>query len=564
MMRTLLVPYYCSLRHRLTTRVHWRSHATRDVILAAFAVCIMIAIYSGSIWVLDKISEFSALGYLPASHILSLILMTLFFMLLASCVAISFGTLFLGQDLDLVLASPLGPEDFFFGKYCSVLIGASWMPIVFISPLILAFGQFYSVPPCFYLLSAMAILPYFLIPTAIAMPLATAFVLIIPSNRNKEALFLILGAFLYGIYALVDFIGKVEGPGGGASEIFRIITILSAHSISWLPSNWVSIFLGAWLDTDPQKPQWLYLWLLFSCAVTLAAFAYLALRFLHFSAYTKSQNTRLRTRVTSQCIRFFLRTLLPFLPQHISAMIEKEIKTVVRDISQVVQILMLVSICVVYLYNLKIFAAFESVPVGDKIWWQNFLYVSNIMIGAFITTAISTRFIFPSISLEGRSLWILQNAPVDVRELLHARLLCWLPPVSIVSCVLFGAGAFAIKASVVALILNVIAALSISLGIVGLALGMGALFANFGWEHASQLSAGLGNFLFMLASTALISVNSALVALALIHWQRAFVLLDSGSILVVLISLMTMALIDAYTARWALDVGANSLERMMD
>jgi len=236
----------------------------------------------------------------------------------------------------------------------------------------------------------------------------------------------------------------------------------------------------------------------------------------------------------------------------------------VRDISQVVQIVMLVSICVVYLYNLKIFAAFESVPVGDKIWWQNFLYVSNIMIGAFITTAISTRFIFPSISLEGRGYWILQNAPMHIRELLQAKLLCWLPPVSIISCVLFGAGAFAIKASIIALILNIIAALCISLGIVGLAIGMGAIFVNLGWEHASQLSAGLGNFLFMLASTALISINSALVALALAHWQRAFTTFDTSAIMVVTFSLMTMALLDAYTARWAMAAGANSLERMME
>jgi len=321
MMRTLLVPYFCSLRHRLNAEVHWRSHATRDVILAAFAVCIMLAIYSGSRWVLEKINEFSAIGYLPASHILSLILMTLFFMLLASCVAIAFGTLFLGQDLDLVLASPLSARDFFFGKYCSILIGASWMPIVFISPLILAFGKYYNAPLDFYLVSAAAIIPYFLIPTAIAIPLATAFVLFIPSNRNREALFLILGAFLYGIYALVDFIGKVEGPGGGASEIFRIVTILSAHSVGWLPSNWVSVLLGAWLDTEPQKPQWLYLTLLFTTAIALAAFAYITVYYTHFRAYTKAQNTKLRSKVTSQYIRFFLKSLLPFLPQNLTAMI---------------------------------------------------------------------------------------------------------------------------------------------------------------------------------------------------------------------------------------------------
>lgn len=564
MIHSLLMPHILAVRHRLATKVHWRSHATRDVVLACFAVCIMIAIYRGSLWMLEQIAEFSALGYLPPSHILSLILMTLFFMLLASCIAISFGTLFMGKDLDLILSSPVNSVDFYFGKFFAVLLGASWMPIVFLSPLILAFGQFYSVPIAFYLLSFVSVVPYFVIPSAIAISLAIVFVMVIPSNRNREALLLVLGAFLYGVYALVDFIGNVEAPGAGASEIIRIISVLSAHSINWLPSNWVSVYLSAWLDFDPQKAQWRYLALLYLIAVSFCAFAYILVTLLHSRAFTKSQNTKLSSRITTQYIRWILCHAFPFVPLQVRAMIEKEIKTVSRDMSQVVQIIMLVAICVVYLYNLKIFAAFEFVPIGDKMWWQNFLYGSNIAIGAFITTAISTRFIFPSISLEGRDFWVLQKSPMELNDILWAKFLCWLPAVSLISCILFGAGAFAIKASVVALILNIIAALFISLGIVGMAVGMGAVFANFSWEHSSQLSAGLGNFLFMLSSTFLIFLNTGLVAVALAYWREGLYEWRLYELCLVISSIIAMSSVNALAARWAMVLGEKSLKRMME
>lgn len=564
MIHTLLKPYFYAVRHRLGAEINWRSHATRDVVLAGFAVAIMVAIYSGSKWMLEKITEYSAVGYLPPSHILSLILMTLFFMLLASGVAIAFGTLFHAQDMELILSSPVNRHDFFFGKLFSVLLASSWMPVVFISPLIIAFGQFYHTDSSFFFASVLAILPYFAIPSAIAIPLAIGFVMLVPSNRNREALILILVAFLYAMYALVDFITGIEASGGGASEIFRIVSILSAHNVAWLPSNWLSAFLSNWLEPGENTIKWLYLLLLYLVSASLIALAYLAFTILHFRAFTRAQNLKQASTITTQHLRILLKYLCPFISPQWRALLEKEIKTVTRDISQIVQIVMLTTICVVYLYNLKIFTAFESVPVGDKDWWQKFLYGSNIAIGAFITTAISTRFIFPSISLEGRSFWILQKAPIEVKDVLRAKFLCWLPPVTLVSCILFGAGAYAVKASVVALVLNIVAGIFISMGIVGMAVGLGAVFANFSWEHSSQLSAGLGNFLFMLCSTFMIFINTGFVALTLVYWNRAFDMNQASALAFVTVTLAIMSVTNAATAKLSIDLGARSLERLLE
>jgi hypothetical protein len=47
----------------------------------------------------------------------------------------------------------------------------------------------------------------------------------------------------------------------------------------------------------------------------------------------------------------------------------------------------------------------------------------------------------------------------------------------------------------------------VTYGIVSVGIGLGAHFADFSWEHPSQLILSLGSLLFMLASSALVMIN---------------------------------------------------------
>ena len=148
--------------------------------------------------------------------------------------------------------------------------------------------------------------------------------------------------------------------------------------------------------------------------------------------------------------------------------------------------------------------------------------------------------------------------------MLKAKFLCWLPPVAIVSSVIFGTGAYAIKASLFAGIFNVLAGLLISYGIAGTAIGLGAVFVNFTWEHSYQLAAGFGNFLFMLSSTFLIFLNTGFAAIAIMHAERAFQRLDPSSLVIVTLAVMAMIASNFAAARLAMKAGAATLKKMMN
>jgi len=101
----------------------------------------------------------------------------------------------------------------------------------------------------------------------------------------------------------------------------------------------------------------------------------------------------------------------------------------------------------------------------------------------------------------------------------------------------------------------------VTYGIVGLAIAMGALFVNFGWEHPSQLSASFGSFSYMVASSLLIAFCLlpcggiiALFTLQSLYSEAHFFGIAAGGGL-----LFFMAVLNYIAVEYAFSVGERSL-----
>jgi len=243
-------------------------------------------------------------------------------------------------------------------------------------------------------------------------------------------------------------------------------------------------------------------------------------------------------------------------------MIGKELRVLSRDVSQVVQLFMLLGLALTYLYHLRIFSSVESFPLAIRPWWKNFLFIGNVTMGAFVTTAICTRFVFPSLSMEGRSFWILQTSPLELRELIRMKFWCWFFPISIMAGVFFAAGAVAIGAEPRIVAVCALSSVVVSYGVVGLAIGFGALFAHFEWEHTSQLAGGFGSLLFMLVATVLIFLNMVPAWVILFYAPKIGMSLESvSSMLLIGVLILTVIGINIQIARIAMRTGTESLLR---
>ena len=127
--------------------------------------------------------------------------------------------------------------------------------------------------------------------------------------------------------------------------------------------------------------------------------------------------------------------------------------------------------------------------------------------GSFVIAAVSTRFVFSAVSMEGPVYWAVRSSPMSLHELLKAKFWTWYVPVSLIASVLLGAGAAAVNAEVHIIAATMLMSWIICFGIVGVAVGLGAVYSRFDWEHPSELAASFGSLIYMVCATMLIIVN---------------------------------------------------------
>ena len=126
------------------------------------------------------------------------------------------------------------------------------------------------------------------------------------------------------------------------------------------------------------------------------------------------------------------------------------------------------------------------------------------------------------------------------------------------------AGALVIQVPPITVFLCAALAVALSVGIVGLAIGVGAVYATFDWETTAQLTANFGSLIFMMLSLGLVLVTIIPTSLLIMLNNIPGITekLDRIDYLVAMCSASFLVFfINFATARWAMNVGAEALRR---
>ncbi|NDC37798.1 MAG: hypothetical protein EBZ48_07065, partial [Proteobacteria bacterium] len=314
---------------------------TRIVVLTVFALLFSVAIYWGARTLITQLHTHLDVAFVPASVPLGLFLLFIMMMLLLSSGVAAVGALFHARDLDLLLASPLSRPQLYFGKLIEVLLSSSWLVIVFGVPVMLGFGSGYSASLSYYPFLAVILLPYFVIPTALAVVVATLFSSALPATRTRELFGIITVLTFFGLFLLFRLMAPTDTNWQDINTILRILSVLLTPNAPWTPSYWAAAALGEWLEPT-GRPLGLYIVLLYAAAIATLALAYCTLRLSHFRAYSSARNQRLGSRGRSSEAPLIVR-FMPFATPT-KAMITKEYRVFSRDITQALQLLLLLGL----------------------------------------------------------------------------------------------------------------------------------------------------------------------------------------------------------------------------
>jgi len=446
------------------------------------------------------------IGALLAGKLLGITFLSLLGILILSNVVTALSTFFLAKDLDLLVAGPVDWLRLYGAKLLETTIHSSWMVVLITTPVLTAYGISYEGGLLYPLIAAVAVLPMLFIPAALGSALTLLLVNIFPARRTRDILSVIAVLAAAGVVLLFRLVRpeRLARPEGFRSLV-EFISLLRTPTSSWMPSEWAAQGIMSWLRDDPEILPFYLIW---STAAVAVVFGALLHRWLYMRGFSKAQESGERWIRKGPFGKLIARALTPWGVMR-RELVLKEMRLFFRDTTQWSQLILLAVLVVVYVFNIKFLPLRGE---GITFFLQNVIPFVNLILAGFVLASISARFIFPGISLEGRTLWLLRSSPLEMRQLLWSKFWVGTLPLLVLALVLVFATGILLEVSGFMMAVSVFTITMMTFAIAGLALGFGALFPKFNTENAAQIPTSFGGLVLMMASIALIGIVIVLEA----------------------------------------------------
>jgi ABC-2 type transport system permease protein len=516
---TLFFPRLVALR-RDRREVGWR----RLTVLGALGTLFWAGAYAVTVRVLRHFATVDPdLGRILAAKLLALLFLLLLTFLAFSALISAISQCFLARDLPLWVAAPVPLRRLFRFKLVEISVFASWTAIFLALPVFVAYGTVFEGGAEYYAALVLVLAPCIAIAASLGILFAIALVNLLPARRARDLLSLIAIVFMVGVVMLLRVMRperfvRPEDFGTWAEYLVS----MSNPTLPWLPSYWGARALGEVLGIY-QATQWPAVWyygglLAFGALLTMGVAA-LVFRQGFESGWSRAQEARqvrwTRARWWKTMVGHVGR---PF-PRRVRAIMIKDAATFFRDPSQWSQLVLLLAVIAVYLYN------FHVLPLdaagGTGYFMRNLLAFLNVGLVGLVVTALAARFVLPGVSLEGGTLWLLRTSPMAVRELLWAKFWGGFLPLLAVAELLVVVSNTLLHTTPMLGILSVAAVFCLSGAIAGLAVGLGAAHPRFDAADGTQVAAGYAGFLFMVLSALLVLFSVTVLAWPVYHSFRA-------------------------------------------
>lgn len=500
----LLLPVLFGARNRAQRRE--KGDALRAGLFGGIGFLVAASIFAICFWLTWQVLDYEELGDYLIRLGLSWLFLTFLSFLAFSSVVTALSTFFLSEDLRLLLTAPIGAERLFYSRFAKTAGQASWMVVVFLLPVLLGVGLARCAPLTYYAWAALVIVPFVLIPAAGGSLVTLALVNVFPARRARDILMLL--GLLFGITLVLLL--RVLRPERllrvqSLPDLTGFFATLQSPVTPFFPSFWAgeTLFtaLGGGID-------WLHAGCLWTTALAATLVARHAFGRYYFTGWSKAQEAR-KTRFTRLAWLEWLAARSPLAPAQRSLLL-KDLKVFLRDTTQWSQLLLLLALAAVYVYNFRVLDL-ERIPYMSRVVKNAYAFV-NLAMASFVLSSVAVRFVFPAVSAEGAAFWIVRTAPIGMKAFLWSKFWTGLLPIlalaellTIVSNEFLGTHDF-LK------LLCAVAVFFMSFGLVGLAAGMGARYPRFKAENVTQVAGSYGGVAYMILAVLFILAEVALFA----------------------------------------------------
>ncbi len=497
-----------ALRNRLTRLAP--GDGLKTAVLGLLGLGFWAFMYGVSFRVLTYFRTIEGLGDLLALRLLSMILLTFFSILVFSNIVASLSTFYLSGELDLLLSAPVGTERIYRAKFIETAIDSSWMTLIYGLPVFIAYGAVFKASVAYYLGLVLALVPFVIIPASIGIIVTMLLVNAFPARRAKDLLVLLGLLFFVVLYILFRMLRpeKLVDPDMFPSLV-QYLTALRAPVSPLLPSYWATEILSSLLrkKTADIGFNLLMLWSTGLAGIVIGEWV---CGKIYYAGWSRSQEGRKAALSRSRAVDSFFRLLTAPFRGTTRAIVLKDVKLFFRDTSQWSQLFLLFALMVVYIYSFKLLPLDRAAM--PSFYLQNMISFLNLGMVGFVTSAVAVRFVFPAVSLEGASFWIIRSAPLSLKAFLWAKFWSSLLPLLALAEVLIVLSNKLLKVTPFMMGLGILTTFLMTFGITALGVGLGAVFPKFKYENAAQIPTGFGGIVYMLLTMLFIGLVITLEA----------------------------------------------------
>lgn len=482
-----------------TFRKKWLEISISLLIIIGLAIGGYILFVKGAYFLLEQ----GELGLLLLDRIFYISWSIIFYLLILSNIVAGLSTLYRSREVSYLMTVPISFTSIFHMKFVENLIYSSWAILILGLPITFAFGTVKSLS--FLNLSILifvGLLPFLVISTSISL-IILMFVIRLTKWFKMRSVLIFLGLiFVILVWSYFKFSQQetlLTGDVASFRFMNRYLANLSRTPFPLIPSYWFSQLFNALSQYHLKDLVYFSGLFITTGLVGIEISSFVAKHNYHitYQLMEGSGQRKVSTERHHKLEGINVINEIHWLSPQMRGLVIKDILQFIRTPQQWIQFLLLALFIGIYLINLS--RANVQFPHLSP-FWKRAIYLLNFGFSGFILSALTSRFVYPLISLEGKSLWIVMVAPVNLSKLFKEKFwISFLVFFTIAEIVAIMSNYYLSQHFSFTLITTVFLLL-MSVALISIALGLGAVYPQFHERNPMRISSSAGGIITIMIS----------------------------------------------------------------
>lgn len=531
------------------------------IVFGGFGLVAYVASYELTLFIMEK----TRIGLFLYHRFISMMLFVFFMAVNMGNIIVSYATLYRSAEVIFFFTKPVTFTQIFLLKFLDNFLYSSTTLFLVAFMVLLGYGTYFGYPWYSFLGILLCVLVPFMFLSACLAVLVLMSVMKVASQWGFRKILVLIGSvyasLVFLFFRFTNPIRLVNQVSQYYPEVDQYFSQFDPGFLSYLPNNWVADVLfffakGEWEMALPFAATLL--------AVTAGMFGLVL--FVAHRFYYRSWLVTFEVQASSNSVEAGRRMKLfdfrknSLLPPQLEAVVKKDYFQFFREPSQWIHLLLMLVLVIVFVLSIR------NLNLGLRITnVQALTYLVLYAFGVFLSCSLALRFVFPAISLEGKSFWSQLSAPLDVWKLFLLKFVISLFFILTLAVLVAVASNLPFvrltERRPLLMYFGLYSAFWVSVALVALNLGFGGYFSNFQEKNPIRLASSQGATLTFLVSLIYLVTLIVVVSAPLLKYFESLFLFLPFDFRMIVVPGTIFGMISTAIIGFSVMIGLRSLQR---